>query len=223
MLGFWAYAIDHVNVVGAIVHRTVGENSSHAHLLTHLLFVFATFLVALAALIRTWGAAYLDSSVVHDAKLHTGVLLADGPYRHVRHPLYFAGFLLAPAVALMASRLGFVIIVVGLTLLHIRLAGREDAELAKQHGSVFEEFRRRVPRLWPSIAPRVPSGGAKPRWGQAFRGEAFMWAFAIAMATFAVALNPKPMGIVMGVAMLAFLQQQFVHNRNKRRRMAGAA
>jgi protein-S-isoprenylcysteine O-methyltransferase Ste14 len=215
-LGFWAYAIDHINLVQAIVHRTVGENSPHASLLTHLLFAFGTLLVALAALIRTWGAAYLNSSVVHDAKLHADVLVADGPYRYVRHPLYLGGIVSAPGIGLMASRLGFVIIVVGLTLLYIRLAGREEAELEKQHGSIFDEFRRRVPCLLPSLVPRVPPGGAKPRWGQAFRGEAFMWGFAILMATFTVTSNPVLTAIVWAVSLLAFLQQQFVHNRRRR-------
>jgi protein-S-isoprenylcysteine O-methyltransferase Ste14 len=215
-LGFWAYAIDHVNIVRAIVYRTIGENSAHALLLTHTLYAFATLLVALAALIRTWGAAYLSSSVVHDSKLHAGVLVADGPYRYVRHPLYLGGILCGFGVGLMASRLGFVIIVVGLTLLYLRLAGREESELQTQQGFTYDEFRRRVPRLWPALVPRVPSGGAKPRWGQAWRGEAFMWSFAIAMATFAVTLNLFPAGIIMAVALLVFFQQQFVHNRQRR-------
>lgn len=220
-LGFWVYAVDHINVVRAIVHATVGENSTDALLLTHSLCALATLLVALAAWIRTWGAAYLSSSVVHDSQLHAGVLVADGPYRYVRHPLYLGGILCAPGIGLMASRLGFVIIVAGLTLLYLRLAGREEGELQKQHGAAFAEFRRRVPGLWPSITPRLPKGSAKAHWGQAFKGEAFMWIFAIAMATFAVTLNLLPMGIIMAAAILIFFQQQFVHNR--RRRAAGAA
>jgi protein-S-isoprenylcysteine O-methyltransferase Ste14 len=214
-LGFWAYAIDHINIVRAIVHGTVGVNSAHALLLTHLLYVFATLLVVLAALIRTWGAAYLSSSVVHDSKLHAGVLVADGPYRYVRHPLYLGGILCGLGIGLMASRLGFVIIVGGLSLLYLRLVGREESELQTQLGAAFAEFRRRVPRLWLSLVPRVPSGGTKPRWGQAWRGEAFMWAFAIAMGTFAVTLNLVPTGIILVAALLVFFQQQLVHNRGR--------
>jgi protein-S-isoprenylcysteine O-methyltransferase Ste14 len=220
-LGFWAYAIDHINIVRAIVSRAVNENSAHALLLTHSLYAFATLLVALAAWIRTWGAAYLSSKVVHDSKLHAGVLVADGPYRYVRHPLYLGGILCAPGIGLMASRLGFFIIVGGLTLLYLRLAGREESELQGQHGAAFAEFRRRVPCLWPSVTPRLPKGSTKAHWGQAFRGEAFMWGFAIAMATFAVTLNLFPSGIIMAAALLVFLEQQFVHNR--RRRAAAAA
>ncbi len=216
LLGFWAYAIDHVNVVQIIVRSTVGTNSAHASLLAHSLYAFAALLVALAALIRTWGAAHLSSSVVHDSKLHAGLLVADGPYRHVRHPLYLGGILCGLGIGFMASRLGFIIIVAGLTLLYLRLAGREDSELQAQQGPAFAEFRRRVPRLWPSLAPRLPKGSAKARWKQAFRGEAFMWGFAIAITAFAVTLRLAPTGIILALAFLVFLEQQFVHNRRVR-------
>jgi protein-S-isoprenylcysteine O-methyltransferase Ste14 len=217
MFGFWVYAIDHKNLALAIVNRTVGAHSPHAHLLTLFLFAFATLLVAFAATVRTWGAAYLHSNVVHDAKLHSGVLVADGPFRYVRNPLYFGGIVSSFGVGLMASRLGAAVIVVGLTLLFLRLTGREEAELEKQHGDRFREFCRRVPRLWPSLAPQVPSGDAQPQWGQAFRGEAFMWGFAVAMGVFTVAQNARLMEIVFAAAMVTFVWQQIVHNRWGRR------
>jgi protein-S-isoprenylcysteine O-methyltransferase Ste14 len=215
-VGFWAYAVDHVNVVWAIVREMVRPDSARGLLLTHLFFAFATLLVALGALIRTWGAAYLHSDVVHDANLHSRVLVADGPYRYVRHPLYLGGILATFGVAFMASRLGFVILVISLTLLYVRLADREEAELEQQQGEGYREFRRRVPRLWPSMTPRLPAGQAKPQWGQAFRGEAFMWGFALAVGAFAVTLNLLVSGIIWAAGLLAFFQQQYVHNRRRR-------
>jgi protein-S-isoprenylcysteine O-methyltransferase Ste14 len=220
-LGFWAYAIDHINAVQFIVQEVVGTHSPRGSLLAHLFFAFATLLVALGALIRTWGAAYLRSDVVHDAQLHSGILVADGPYRYMRNPLYLGGILSTIGVGLMASRLGFVFLVVALTLLFIRLIGREEAELEQQQGESYREYCRLVPRLWPSLTPRLPTGQTKPQWGQAFRGEAFMWGFALAVASFAVTLSLLISGVIWVVALLAFWQQQYVHNR--RRRAAPAA
>ncbi|MFZ3200601.1 MAG: isoprenylcysteine carboxylmethyltransferase family protein [Candidatus Acidiferrales bacterium] len=217
--GFWAYAIDHKNLALAIVDKAVGVHSPHAHLLVRLFFAFATLLVAFAAVIRTWGAAYLHANVVHDVKLHSGILVADGPFRYVRNPLYLGGIVSAFGIGLMASRLGAVVIVVGLTLLYLRLAGREEAELEKQHGDRFREYCRRVPRLWPSPAPRVPAGGAQPQWGQAFRGEAFMWGFALAIGVFTVTQNGRLMAIIYAAALLAFVWQQVIHNRRRAERL----
>ncbi len=220
MFGFWAYAIDHKNLTLAIANRTVGAHSPHAHLLASFFFAFATLLIAFAALIRTWGAAYLHANVVHDVKMHSGILVADGPFRYVRNPLYFGGIVSSFGVGLMASGLGAAVIVVGLTLLYLRLTGREEAELEKQHGDSFREYSRRVPRLWPSLTPQVPAGDAQPQWGQAFLGEAFMWGFALAMGVFTVAQNFKLMEIIMAAALLAFVWQQVSHNRRPAEHLA---
>jgi protein-S-isoprenylcysteine O-methyltransferase Ste14 len=213
--GFWAYAIDHVNVVSAIVREIAGADSPRGFLLTHLFFAFATLLVATGALIRTWGAAYLRSDVVHDSQLHSGVLVADGPYRYMRNPLYLGGILSTIGVGFMASRLGFVFLVATLTLLFMRLTGREEAELAVQQGENYREYCRRVPRIFPSFTPRVPTGQTKPRWAQAFRGEMFMWGFALGVGSFAVTLSLLVAGVIWVVALLAFWQQQYVHNRRR--------
>ena len=222
-VGFWLYALDHVALIHVLVHSSMRPGALQPTLATKLIVALAALLAAFGALVRTWGAAYLKSSVVHDANLHSGELVADGPYRHVRHPLYFASIVATFGFALLASRAGFAFMVIVMTLLYVRLAGREEVELERQQGERFREFCRRVPKLWPSIWPRVAASGAKPQWAQAFRGEMFMWGFAVAIAAFAVTLNYVVLWSVMGLAMLTFLAAQFVHNRRKKRTPAAAA
>src|SRR5205823_5831012 len=77
------------------------------------LFAVGASFTVLAALIRTWATAYLDTSVVHDSQLQTEALVASGPYRYVRNPLYLGGLLLAVGFALVASRLGAIVILAG--------------------------------------------------------------------------------------------------------------
>jgi protein-S-isoprenylcysteine O-methyltransferase Ste14 len=221
-LGFSAYSFDHVNVVQAAVGWLLGPNSPHALQAAHILLGVGALLVAFAAFARTWGAAYLSASVVHDAKSHSATLVADGPYRHVRHPLYFASIISTIGTAFLASRIGFVIMVVVLTILYVRLAGWEEAQMQEQQGEAYREYCRSVPRLWPSIKPRVPATVAKPHWGQAFWGEAFMWGFAVAIGAFAITLKFVVLWALFAVALVLFLQQQIAHNRKRRKAEAAA-
>jgi len=143
--------------------------------------------------LRTWATAYLDGSVVHDAHLHAERLVAEGPYRHTRNPLYLGMILLAAGYAFAASRLGAVVMLGGTIVVTLRLIGREEAALSASQTASYEGFRRAVPRLWPSLRPRLPAGGARPRWGRAFASELMMWGFAATLGVFAVVLDPRAM------------------------------
>ena len=219
-VGFWLYAFDHVALIHVLVHSDVRSGPLPPTLATKLIVGVAALLVAFGALVRTWGTAYLKSSVVFDAKLHSDALVADGPYRHVRHPLYFASIVATLGFALLASRAGFAFMAIAMTLLYVRLAGREEAELEREQGERFREFCRRVPKLWPSSRPRVPASGAKPQWAQAFRGEMFMWGFAAAITLFAVTLNYVVLWSVLTAAFVIFWAAQFVYGRRKKQTAA---
>jgi protein-S-isoprenylcysteine O-methyltransferase Ste14 len=195
-MAFQLYSVDHRNVVSALV-----SGSDHRVLLLRVVFGFGALLVALAAAMRTWAAAYLRSSVVHDPRLHTEALVADGPYRHVRNPLYLGTFLMSIGLGLLASRSGFVVLAAGAAMRILRLIGREEAELAAQQGDAFQEFCRRVPRLWPSLDARLPASGAKPEWSQAFAGEAHMWGFFLTMLAFAITLDRSVLWILGGASL----------------------
>jgi hypothetical protein len=196
-LGFACYRFDRVNVAGALAKWVFrgsdpGLNSRAArHVLQGLFFISALLLTAAAA-IRTWAGAYLQTEVVHDARLRTEKLVADGPYRHLRNPLYFGNMLLAAGVALLASRTGAVIIVLGNLLIVLRLIGREEAALLQTQGGAYGAFLAAVPRLWPSLRPRLPASGLNPQWPQAFLGELHLWIFALAGFYFAARLNSHP-------------------------------
>ena len=71
---------------------------------------------------------------MRDSKIHTERLLADGPYRYVRNPLYLGNIFMAAGMGLMASRSGFLILLLGMTVFVIRLILREEAELLRDQG-----------------------------------------------------------------------------------------
>jgi len=184
-IAFQVYVLDHSNVVWWLCPW----NTPQGKLLARLAFSFAALLLGAAAAIRTWAAAYLGSDVVHDLRLHTESLVADGPYRHVRNPLYLGSFLLSIGLGFLASRLGFLILVVGGATRILRLIGREEENLEQQQGEKFRKFARTVPRLLPSISPRLPAAGLDPCWGKAFQAEAAMWGFFVMMIAFAITLR----------------------------------
>ncbi len=212
-ISFQAYSFDHTNVVWWIVTW----NTPRGAVVARFIFAFAALLLFLAASIRTWAAAYLSADVVHDPSLHTETLVADGPYRYVRNPLYLGTFLMTLGLGFLASRVGFVILVAGAAIRILRLVGREEFELEKQQGVRFSEFCRLVPRFLPSLSPRVPAGGLRPRWGQAFRGEAAMWGFFITMTAFTITLRDIVAWTLAGATLLIWLGRHIALRLNQRR------
>src|SRR5271168_2609618 len=169
-----------------------------------LLIGFGALLVFLAALFRTWATAYLRVEVVHDAPLHTEALVADGPYRYVRNPLYFANVPMAVGMGLMASRAGWFFMVAAMILAMLRLIGREEEELLKTQGDSYRAYLKAVPRFWPALTPRVPAGGRPAKWGQAFAGEMFIWLIGAAELCFAITLSLKIAGTVLAGSFVVY-------------------
>jgi protein-S-isoprenylcysteine O-methyltransferase Ste14 len=209
-VGFWLYAVDHVNIVQYLVNITVGEHSPRADLLARCALAFAALLMLVTALLRTWATSYLRSDVMQDNNLRAEKVVASGPYRHVRNPLYLGNILMAFGMGLLASRVGFLLIVVANLIFCLRLIGLEESNLQKEQGESYIEFCRRVPRLWPSLQPRLPDSGLKPHWKQAFLGELFMWGFFAAVTVFAVTLNAKALWITMAVSIILYIASSYL-------------
>ena len=208
--GFWFYAFDHFNIVQYLIARTIGENSPHADTVTRAVFLFAALLALLTACLRTWATAYLRSDVMQDHDLRAEKVVAEGPYRHVRNPLYLGNILLSVGIGLLASRIGFLWIAVGTWIFDLRLIGLEEANLNREQGESYREYCQRVPRLWPSLRPRLPDSGLQPRWKQAFFGELYMWGFFAAVLAFAITLNVKAMWITMGVSVAIYIASSYL-------------
>jgi protein-S-isoprenylcysteine O-methyltransferase Ste14 len=204
LAAFFAYFIDPMNsgvaIVDWLARRLATTASDNSY---RLIFALATLLLALAAYLRTWGTSYLQAEVMRDSRVHTERLLADGPYRYVRNPLYLGNIFMALGEGLMASRIGLLILLVGMTVFVIRLLLREEAELLRDQGESYRCYCAAVPRLLPSLTPRVPPAGNAPHWDQSFRAELMFWLLALAMAAFTATLNIKVFWGVFAVAMAA--------------------
>ena len=201
---FPLYFLDPQNSTAALANWVGPKLRMDADLVGHLLFSLAALLLVVAALIRTWSSSYLHAGVVYGAEVKTDSLVADGPYRQVRNPLYFANVLMAIAMGSMMSRTGFFVAALAMLVFCYRLILREEDELQAHQGEQYEGYRKAVPRLWPALGPRIPSAGRPARWTEGFKAESWNWGFAVALAVFAITLELKPFFAILGASLVWF-------------------
>ena len=204
-IAFSTYAVDQQNA-GAYIAEQIARwsGATAGPAAYHAVFALGALFCVAAAALRTWGTAYLNPEVMVDARMHTTRLVADGPYRYVRNPLYLGNVLLAIGFGLMASRIGFAVLVLGIIFFSYRLILREEAGIAASQGESYRAYCAAVPRLLPSLVPKLPSGGGAPKWADGFLGEAFMWLLAIAVIAFMITLKQKIFFIVLASAFVAY-------------------
>jgi protein-S-isoprenylcysteine O-methyltransferase Ste14 len=226
-LAFLTYKFDHVTAVVALgrlfAGRSLGMSSlAVRHGIQALIGVSATLVIA-AAWVRTWGSAYLRAEVVQDTKVHTEKLVADGPFRYVRNPLYFGNLLMAAGIGLLSSRTGWFLLVIGNILFLRRLIGREEAALLETQGEGYGAYLAAVPRLWPSLVPRVPAGVTQPKWPQALLGEGWLWILGLDGLILAWKLNIHLYGRIGWLCAAAYFLRWLVLTWRRRRNPLGNA
>lgn len=150
---------------------------------TELVLVLGIVAASLGAFLRTWGSAYLGSSIVKDGAMHAGIV-ADGPYRRARNPLYLGTFLHVLALSLLMPPTGAIFAVLLTGLVQARLIAGEEWFLSQALGASYAAYKAAVPRIVPSLTPRIPASGAAPRWMQAVLGEVYMIGVAVSLAVF---------------------------------------
>jgi protein-S-isoprenylcysteine O-methyltransferase Ste14 len=201
---FPLYFLDHQNSAAALASWLGFRLQKDPDSVARLLFAFAAILVIVAALVRTWASSYLRADVVYAAEVKTESLVADGPYRQVRNPLYFANVLMVIGIGAMMSRLGFFVAAAAMLVFCYRLILREEAELQANQGAQYEGYSKAVPRLWPSLWPRIASGGRQAKWADGFKAESWYWGFAAALVVFAITLRVRLFFAILAASLVLF-------------------
>jgi protein-S-isoprenylcysteine O-methyltransferase Ste14 len=197
-LAFACYWVDGVNAGQWIADWLAREFPQFTDVTwVRIIFGKGAALIFIAAAIRTWGTSYLHASVMNDSRLHTERLVADGPFRYVRNPLYFGNILMSLGFGVTMSRLGFVVLVIGMVIFSYRLILREESELSESQGESYRAYCAAVPRLLPSLTPRVPSAGNIPNLVDGFLGELMFWGFFASVVVLTVTLRAQPFEYVL--------------------------
>ena len=149
----------------------------------------AIVLTAVGAAFRVWGTAYLGAGIVTSGAMHAQSVVAAGPYRYLRNPLYFGSFVFSLAVAILMPPSGAIFFIVAIFLQMLRLILAEEAWLITQQREPYLAYKARVPRLFPSPVPRVHASPAKPRWLQAVLAETYPVGMTLCFAVLAWRYN----------------------------------
>jgi protein-S-isoprenylcysteine O-methyltransferase Ste14 len=131
---------------------------------TPIVIVLGALAAAAGAVFRIWGSAYLGYRTVHHGRMQAETVMAAGPYRYVRNPLYIGGWLMMAAISLLAPPSGALFIMILISVFYLRLILGEEAFLTAQQGEPYRDYLRAVPRLIPRLHANLPQSPARPQW-----------------------------------------------------------
>jgi protein-S-isoprenylcysteine O-methyltransferase Ste14 len=135
---------------------------------------FAGLAVVLAGeAVRFWGVSYSGRST-RTTRVGGSRLVTDGPYGHVRNPLYIGNFLMAVGWTVMGwpwmPWMGLIVLAFFAIQYHF-IVNLEEEFLSGKFGAAFESYKKTVPRWIPRLraVPSAEPMQADP--GSAFRSE----------------------------------------------------
>jgi protein-S-isoprenylcysteine O-methyltransferase Ste14 len=138
---------------------------------TSVVIICAALIAAMGAVLRIWGSAWLGHGVVLNGLMQGGSLIADGPYRYVRNPLYLGIACMIAALALLMPATGALFVLIAVPTFLFCLILVEEAFLVTKIGEPYRAYMRSVPRLLPRLRTTLTPTGSKPRWLQAVLSE----------------------------------------------------
>jgi protein-S-isoprenylcysteine O-methyltransferase Ste14 len=177
ILGFWAPWIEawgigrRISLIEWLGLELIRADAMSFAVATAVLIIAAALFAALGAMFRVWGTAYLGPGTVNNTNMVAGKMMADGPYRFVRNPLYIGLWCMVAAMAFLMPVTGAVFAVVLITFFMMRLTLGEEAFLKAQLGEPYEAYLRAVPRFIPRLRGAPAPAGAKPHWLRAVLAE----------------------------------------------------
>lgn len=80
-------------------------------------------------------------------------LATTGPYARIRHPQYAAFVLIMFGFLLQWPTLLTLLMFPVLVYMYVRLARREEGEVAAEFGAAYERYAARTPAFWPRLRP----------------------------------------------------------------------
>ncbi len=174
---------------------------------TILVLLVGILCALIGALLRTWGSAYLSPSIVQSGAMHGQGVVAAGPYRYLRNPLYLGTFFHTFALALLMLPSGAIFTIIAIGLFQLRLILGEESFLTAKLGEPYAAYCAKVPGLIPVLTPRIPASLTQSTWPIAFFSEIYMWGVVFTFAVLGWRYNSilliKGILVSLGVSLIA--------------------
>src|SRR5579872_3246633 len=170
VLGFWAPWIEawgigsRISLLEWLALELSRTGAVSFTLATPVVIVAGAAIAGMGATLRVWGTAYLGSTIVQSVNMQAASVMADGPYRFVRNPLYLGLWCMVAAMALLMPPTGALFAIVMIAIFLQRLILGEEAFLLRQLGDPYRTYLASVPPLVPRLRTAVIPGGKKPDW-----------------------------------------------------------
>ena len=136
-----------------------------------LVITVGASIAAIGAVLRVWGTAYLGTNTVSSFEMKAGAVMADGPFRYVRNPLYIGVWFMVAALAFIMPATGALFVMVLISAFLMRLILAEEEFLTRQLGEPYGLYQRAVPRILPRLRPGLAKRGVQPHWIRAILAE----------------------------------------------------
>jgi protein-S-isoprenylcysteine O-methyltransferase Ste14 len=160
----------------------------------------AALIAATGAILRVWGTAWLGPSTVINGQMLAGTVMADGPYRYVRNPLYLGVWCMVAALAFLMPVSGALFTMTLITVFLLRLILGEEAFLTARLGEPYLNYLHAVPRLIPRLRTTLRPTGNQPHWLRAIASELTPIGVFVAFAAFSWSYSDRLMEKVIMVS-----------------------
>jgi protein-S-isoprenylcysteine O-methyltransferase Ste14 len=176
-LGFWAPWIEawgigkRISMIEWLALQLSRLGIASFSISTVSLVIFAVLFAASGVVFRVSGTAWLGPTTVNSINMIAGKVMASGPYRFVRNPLYIGLWCMVIAMAFLMPATGALFSLVLITVFMIRLTLGEEAFLTTQLGQPYLTYLQAVPRFIPRVRGAPASSPAKPHWLRASLAE----------------------------------------------------
>lgn len=175
---FLAYAFQRDDIVWAFI-----KDHADRRLLERIVFGVGTVLIFASAALGTWARAYAPN----------GVELFSPQAAFLRNALYLGRIIFALGVGLLAPAFGTAILLVGESILILRLFGHDRERLVEAKAGRSGSH---------APLPRPSQPAFAGQWGGAFRQESSKWGLAFTMVAFTLTLKDGVADVLGGASLL---------------------
>jgi len=133
---------DHGHLWSTLLGFEGNPHFNPIHILSNILILSGFLLLS-----ASWKALY--------AAQKEGRLAVKGPYAYVRHPQYAAFIVIMLGFLVQWPTLPTLVMFPILVVMYVRLAHREEQEVAAELGDAWRDYAARTPRWFPNLGGRA--------------------------------------------------------------------